>query len=187
MSEMEDPLRWYAIRTRSRHEKQVRDRLAGCGVEQFLPTVMRLHRWKDRKKEVELPLLSGYCFARFHWQDRLEVLKVLGVAGILGGNARREAIPDEEIDAFKTLVASPYRYDVHPYLHEGTAVEVHRGPLRGVRGTLLRKDKRHRLVIMVHVIKQAAAVEIDATDVTPVDDAAERVHSLGWTDLRRAG
>ena len=62
-------------------------------------------------------------------------------------------------------MASTLRYDAHPYLHEGMAVEVIRGPLEGVRGILLRKDKRHRLVIAVHLIQQAAAVEIDAADV----------------------
>jgi transcription antitermination factor NusG len=59
-------------------------------------------------------------------------------------------------------------YDSHPYLREGMRVEVIRGPLEGVRGILLRKDKRHRLVISVHLIQQAAAVEIDATDVVPL-------------------
>jgi len=34
--------RWYAIRTRARHEKQVRDRLESQGIEQLLPTVIKL-------------------------------------------------------------------------------------------------------------------------------------------------
>ena len=38
-------------------------------------------------------------------------------------------------------------YDSHPYLHEGMMVEVIRGPLQGVRGILLRKEKRYRLVL----------------------------------------
>ena len=69
MLDREQCPQWYAIRTRSRHEKLVRDRLVGFGVEQFLPTVVRLSQWKDRKKEVERPLFSGYCFARFLWKD----------------------------------------------------------------------------------------------------------------------
>jgi len=64
-------------------------------------------------------------------------------------------------------MTSTLRYDSHPYLREGMTVEVIRGPLEGVRGLLLRKDKRHRLVIAVHLIQQAAAVEIDASDVVP--------------------
>jgi len=160
--------RWYAIRTRSRHEKLVRDRLAAQGTEQLLPTVMRLSQWKDRKKEIEVPLFSGYCFAHFPWPERLAVLKVFGVVEIVGGGSHPEPIPDEEIHALRTLMASTLRYDAHPYLYEGMAVEVIRGPLEGVRGILLRKDKRHRLVIAVHLIQQAAAVEIDATDVAAI-------------------
>ena len=60
------------------------------------------------------------------------------------------------------------RYDSHPYLHEGMHVEVIRGPLQGVRGILLRKEKRHRLVLGVRLIQQAAALEIDVNDVVPV-------------------
>ena len=168
MPDANGTLRWYAVRTRSRHEKIVRDRLAGLGVEQLLPTVRRVSQWKDRKKEIEAPLFSGYCFTRFAWQDRTPVLKVSGVVAIVGGGARPEPIPDEEIAALRTLMASALRYDAHPYLREGMAVEVVRGPLQGVRGMLLRKDKRHRLVIAVHLIQQAAAVEIDAADVAPI-------------------
>ncbi|MGH7147001.1 MAG: UpxY family transcription antiterminator [Nitrospiraceae bacterium] len=157
--------RWYALRTRSRHEKLVRDRLAAQGIEQLLPTVKRLNQWKDRKKEIEAPLFPGYCFVRVAWQDRLPVLKVPGVVEIVGGGDRPEPIPDEEINSLKTLMTSTLRYDSHPYLHEGMTVEVVRGPLQGVQGILLRKEKRHRLVIAVHLIQQAAAVEIDASDI----------------------
>ncbi len=168
MSETQQTARWYAVRTRSRHEKQVRDRLAADGVEHLLPTVMRLSQWKDRKKEIEAPLFPGYCFARFCWPDRLAVQTVTGVVEIVRGGDGPEPVPDEEIEAIRCLMDSPLRYDVHPYLREGMQVEVRRGPLEGVRGILLRKAKRHRLVISIHLIQQAAAVEIDASEVVPV-------------------
>ncbi len=160
--------RWYAVRTRSRHEKLVRDRLAALGIEHLLPTVHKLSQWKDRKKEIEVALFSGYCFARIGWPDRLVVQTVSGVVEIIGGGQRPEPIPDAEIDALKSLMASELPYDAHPYLREGMMVEVRRGPLEGVRGILLRKAKRHRLVISIHLIQQAAAVEIDDSEVVPV-------------------
>lgn len=168
MPEAEGTPRWYAIRTRSRHEKLVRDRLAALGIEHLLPTVLRLNQWKDRKKEIEVPLFSGYCFARFRWPDRLSLQKVSGVVEIVRGGDGPEPIPDHEIDAIRNLMASTLRYDTHPYLREGMVVEVKRGPLEGVRGILLRKAKRHRLVISIHLIQQAAAVEIDASNVVSV-------------------
>jgi transcriptional antiterminator NusG len=161
-------LHWYALRTRSRHEKLVRDQLGKQGIEQLLPTVKRLSQWKDRKKEIEVPLFSGYCFVRFEQSAKLPVQKVSGVVEIVGSGSRPEPIPDEEIEALKTLVSSVLPYDPHPYLHEGMAVEVVRGPLQGVRGMLLRKDKRHRLVVGIRLIQQAAVVEIDVNNVAPV-------------------
>ena len=160
--------RWYALRTRSRHEKIVREQLANQGIEPLLPTVKRLSQWKDRKKEIELPLFSGYCFVRFASEQKLPVLKTIGVVDIVGASNCPEAIPDEEIAAIKTLMTSVLPYDPHPYLHEGMRVEVVRGPLQGIHGILLRKEKRHRLVIGVRLIQQAAAVEIDVTDIVPL-------------------
>jgi transcription antitermination factor NusG len=159
---------WYALRTRSRHEKIVRDRLVYQGLELLLPTVKRLSQWKDRKKEVEVPLFSGYCFVRFHSEQKLDILKTVGVVDIVGAGKRPEPIPDEEIAAIQTLMTSVLPYDPHPYLHEGMNVEVIRGPLQGVHGILLRKEKRHRLILGVRLIQQAAAVEIDTADVVAV-------------------
>jgi transcription antitermination factor NusG len=159
---------WYALRTKSRHEKLVRDQLDKQGIEPLLPTVKRLSQWKDRKKEIEVPLFSGYCFVRFGQEGKLPVQKVAGVVEIVGSGSRPEPIPDEEIEAVKTLMSSVLPYDPHPYLHEGMAVEVVRGPLQGVHGMLLRKEKRHRLVLGIRLIQQAAAVEIDVNDVVPI-------------------
>jgi transcription antitermination factor NusG len=60
------------------------------------------------------------------------------------------------------------QYDPCPLVHEGMMVEVVHGPLRGVVGRLMRKDKsRSRLVLSVDLIGQAVSVEIDAADVKP--------------------
>src|SRR5258708_15133311 len=48
-------LRWYAVRTRSRHEKIATQQLHTRGIETFLPVVTQIHRWSDRKKQVEVP------------------------------------------------------------------------------------------------------------------------------------
>lgn len=161
--------RWYALRTRSRHEKQVRDWLDKQGVERLLPALGRVSQWTDRKKIIEVPLFPGYCFARFLWENRLSVLEIPGVVQIVGsGSSAPEPIQDEEIDALKKLMVSTLSYDAHPYLREGMAVQVIRGPLEGIRGILLRKEKQYRLVISIHLIKHAAAVEIAAADVMPI-------------------
>jgi transcription antitermination factor NusG len=162
------PSQWYALRTRARHEKVVRDQLAARGVEPLLPTFVRLSQWKDRKKEIQLPLFPGYCFAKFSWQDRLPVLQAPGVVEVVGQAGRPVPVSETEIASIRTLLSCRRCYDPYPYLLEGRPVEVIRGPLQGIKGHLIRRANHHRLVISVQLIQQAAAVEIDATDVAPI-------------------
>jgi transcription antitermination factor NusG len=159
---------WYVVRTRSRHEKRVRDQLQTRDVETFLPTVERWSRWKDRRKKVAFPLFPGYCFAHFSLVDRLRVLNVAGVADLVGVGGRPEPVSDAEIEAIQRLARTTLQYDPHPFLTEGMDVEVVRGPLTGVRGKLLRKDRSTRLVLAVTLIRQAAVVEIHPADVVHV-------------------
>jgi transcription antitermination factor NusG len=162
------PPHWYAIRTRSRHEKRVHAILLDRGFDAFLPLWERWSRWKDRKKRVEFPLFPGYCFVFLDLASRLRILTAPGVVDFVGFGDGPVAIPDAEIEAVRALVRGPLRYDPHPFLAEGMEVEVLRGPLRGVRGRLVRKDRTVRLVITVNLIRHAAAVEVDAADVRPV-------------------
>jgi transcription antitermination factor NusG len=161
--------RWYAVRTRARHEKRVHAQLADRpGIDVFLPLRERRSRWKDRVKRIQEPLFPGYCFARFRRLDRLRVLQTVGVVGLVGASGEPEPIPDSEIEAIRTLVGSRLAYEPFPFLAEGMMVEVIRGPLMGVRGCLLRKDRECRVVLSVTLIRQSVSVEVDVADVTPV-------------------
>jgi transcriptional antiterminator NusG len=160
---------WYAVRTRSRHEKRVHAQLADrLRIEAFLPLRERRSRWKDRVKRIQEPVFPGYCFARFRRGDRLQVLTVAGVVGLVGLAGEPEPIPDSEIEAIRVLAGSGLGYEPFPFLVEGKAVEVIRGPLMGTRGRLVRKHREYRVVLSVTLIRQSVLVEIDATDVTPV-------------------
>jgi hypothetical protein len=61
------------------------DSISG-GIEPLIPTVKRMSQWKDRKKEIDVPLFSEYCFARFGSDQKLPVLKTVGVIDIVGGD-----------------------------------------------------------------------------------------------------
>jgi transcriptional antiterminator NusG len=158
---------WFAIWTRSRHEKLVRDQLQQKQVEVFLPTITKWSRWKDRKKQIEWPLFPGYCFACFDVTDRLPILKCDGVVTIVGTDGVPSAIPPVEIDSIRQLIESELAFDPCPLIKEGMMVEVKAGPLKGVVGRLVRKGSHARLVLSVDLIGQAVSVEVDAADVKP--------------------
>ena len=157
---------WYAIWTRSRHEQAVREQLEQRHIEAFLPTITRWSRWKDRKKKIDWPLFPGYCFARFDPNESLPVLKCTGVVNIVSFDGKPAAIPGFELDSIRVLIGSELQFDPCPLIHEGMMVEVVHGPLKGVKGRLMRKDaQRARLVLSVDLIGQAVSVEVDASDV----------------------
>jgi transcription antitermination factor NusG len=156
---------WFAVWTRSRAEKAVHEQLARKGVEVFLPTVPRWSRWKDRRKRIDWPLFPGYCFARFDPADSLTVLTCTGVATIVSFDGQLAPIPDAEVEAVRRLVTSDLQYDPCPFITEGSRVEVIDGPLKGVTGWLVKKDRHARLVLSVELIGRAVATTVDAADV----------------------
>jgi transcription antitermination factor NusG len=158
-------LRWYAVWTRSRHEQVVRTQLDDKQVPAFLPTLTKWSRWKDRRKQIEVPLFPGYVFARFDPDQRLAVLKCSGVVSIVSINGAPAPVPDEEIEGIRTLVTSTLPFDPCPTIRTGTMVEVVHGPLKGVVGRLTRKGTQARLILAVNLIGQGVSVQVDAADV----------------------
>src|SRR5437016_13905674 len=64
---------WYARYTRSRHEQVVRNQLKDKGIQNFLPLYMKVSQWKDRRKEINIPLFPGYLFVKILIQDSVAV------------------------------------------------------------------------------------------------------------------
>ena len=160
---------WYAIQTRSRHEKMVRDQLAAKSIKHLLPLWRKRSLWKDRVKYVEVPLFSGYLFGYFALLEKVTVLETFGVARIVGVNGTAVPVPDEQITAVRTMVEHRLPYDPHPYLVEGMRVRIKCGPLIGAEGILIEKRQKHRLVISMDLIQQGVAVEVDIANVEPLD------------------
>lgn len=159
---------WFALQTRSRHEKLVHNDLQRQEIETFLPTIRRLSQWKDRKKTIDFPLFAGYCFARFSlYEKRLTILQSPGVVRIVGSHGYPEPIPDHEIQSLQILSKNRHPHETYPFLKEGMLAEIVRGPLQGVTGRLVRHARQCRLVLSISLIQQAVAVEVDAADVMP--------------------
>lgn len=165
-----EEMRWYALHTRSRHERIVAQRLREFGLETYLPTVHEVHRWSDRKKKVEVPLFSCYVFLHCALtpQDRNHVYRVDSVLGFVGGGGTATAIPDEQIENVRTLLSQTAPWRSHPFLKAGQRVRVKGGALDGIEGIFLSENGDHSLVISVDAIQRSMSVRIDGYDVVPV-------------------
>lgn len=161
---------WVAVYTVARHEKVVARQLEERRIETFLPLYRSLHRWKDRRKLVELALFPGYVFVRMSTDSKLRVLQVPGVVSIVSFNGELAALPEQEINALRDGLENRLYAEPCPYLRVGKRVRVIRGPMAGAEGILSRKKDKCRVVISVDVLMRSVAVEVDATDL-------ELVHS----------
>lgn len=159
---------WYAIQTRSRHEKCVAEQLRAQSFESFLPVQRCQHRWRNGVlADVELPLFPGYLFARTTAAERRQLLQVAGVVGLAASTAHPSAVPDDDIDTLRRVAESP-RVQAHPYVNLGERVRIISGPLAGVEGIVSRHKQELRLVLSVEIIMRSVAVEVRASDIEPL-------------------
>jgi len=159
---------WYALYTRHQHEKNVARALAGKGLEVFLPLYTAVHRWKDRDKQLSLPLFPCYVFLQSPVERWLQVLSTPGVHSVLGFGGRPALIPRSEIEAVRKVVGSSIKAEPHPFLKCGDRVRLTAGPLQGLEGLLQRKTNLWKLVVSVDMLQRSVAVEIDASMVERV-------------------
>jgi transcription termination/antitermination protein NusG len=159
---------WYALYTTARHEKVVARQLEERKIETFLPLYRTWHRWKDRRKQVELALFPSYVFVRIEERDKLRVLKVSGAVHLVTFNGKMAALPEREIEALRNALDNQIYAEPCPYLRVGRRVRVKCGPMCGAEGILARKKDKCRVVISVDVLMRSVAVEIDGADLEAI-------------------
>ncbi len=165
--------KWYAVCVKHQHEKAVARTLAGLGLETFLPLYRSRRTWSDRIKILELPLFSGYVFARFAASERLVVLVAPGVRSIVSSGGRLAAVSEEEIASLQRMVSSGAPLQPYPFLQVGQTVRIERGPLRGVKGILLQCKGSWRVVVSIEILQRSVAAEVDREDVVPCKTRAD--------------
>jgi transcription antitermination factor NusG len=163
-----EDLHWYAVRTRSNHEKRVAERLVHRNIDHLLPIYTSLRQWKDRKVSLSMPLFPGYLFARLCVRERLLVLEVPGVAGLVGIGSQPVPLADEEIRAIQGCMKPQSSIVPHPYLNVGKRARVRCGPFQGIEGIVVSTNNETRLVISFNLIQSSVTLEIDQIELEPV-------------------
>jgi len=169
---------WYALHTRSRHEKVVDGVLRDRGFRTFLPlTLKRSLLSLRRMREAELPLFPGYTFVQFApSQENIRLVRAsVGVAGLVGSSSGPVSIPDAEIEAIEKVLATDLASFPGDGLSLGQRVVVTSGPLRGVCGEIVRRRRQRRFLVKIRLIQRSLEVELSPSDlesVVPVDELA---------------
>jgi transcription antitermination factor NusG len=161
--EVEPVDRWYALTVKPRHEFKVLEGLSQLnGTEGFLPTYPDKRLWSDRVKVLDVPLFTGYVFARFKADKlRMPVLRLGGVKSIVGFGGDPMALADSEIESVRTLVASGFPVRQWPFLPVGQRVRVEHGPLKGAEGLIVAQKDVWLMVVTIELLQRSVAVQLD--------------------------
>jgi transcription antitermination factor NusG len=162
------PTAWYALHTKHQHEKSITAILGDKGFEVFCPTYSEVHRWKDRKKEVTLPLFPGYVFVAEGLDRRLELVSTPGVCKIVGFGNTPALVPEVEIESIRRATLSSRPLEPHPFLKAGERVRLKCGPLAGVEGILQKWKDSYRLVLSIELLGRSVSVEVQQCDILPI-------------------
>lgn len=158
---IEFPCHWHAIYVHSRAEKKVHVELTIKGVESFLPLQRKLRQWSDRKKWVEIPLISGYVFVHITRRQYDLVLQTDNVMQYVRFEGKAAIIRDQDIEILKRMLGQS-DLDVEITMEElqpGMQVEIIAGPMMGVRGELIEFRGKNKVALRIPPLGFTVLVE----------------------------
>jgi transcription antitermination factor NusG len=161
-------LNWYALAVKSRHEFVARDELVHKGITTFLPSILKLRQWRDRKKQIEFPLFPGYLFVYLAAcaEEFVRALKARGSVSLISLEPGRPTpVKPEEIEALKAVIACGRSFDVYPHFQPGTKVRLCKGPLAGTEGVLARREDHHLFCVNVEILGRSVGLRVNADDI----------------------
>src|ERR1035437_2853981 len=155
---------WFVIWAESRAEKKVEKRMAALGLSPWLPIVKERHRWSDRWREVECPLLPGYLFARAATADWHRILRTPGVLTVITERGKPALLADSFVASLRDAIgregAAPEAVTESVDYVPGDEVIVQEGVLSGVRGIVRERRSGRQLVLWVAEIGRGVAFTI---------------------------
>jgi len=165
LGSMEEERRWFAVFTRSHHEKRVAQYYAERNIEHLLPVSRVERQWSHyRKVTIEMPLFPNYLFVHISRRERTRAIEVPGALSLVGQNSVPAPLPDVEIESLRESLKL-HNCQPHPYLAAGSRVVIHKGALAGRVGVVLRNKNHYRVVLTIACIMRSFVVEVDAADL----------------------
>jgi len=153
--------RWYALYTRSRAEKKVYDQLTAMGIKTYLPLKRVLRQWSDRKKWVEVPIISSYIFINIPKKDYKKVFDARGVVAYVSHKGKAVTIPEHEIEAMRKTIDNNIEFDLqHRNIKKGEEIKITSGPLKGIKGIVKEVHGDKKLYISISNIGYTLVIDM---------------------------
>jgi transcriptional antiterminator RfaH len=158
----QDKQKWYVVKTNPRAEKKVYERIISSGINAYLPLVSTIRQWSDRKKKIDLPLISSTLFVNCSEKDFSKVFNIPGFHSFLYYLKKPAVVRDYEINNLRILLKENVDFESFETekLLKGDKVEVIRGPFQGLIATSIEIDRSHKLIVEIEGMDQKFIVHV---------------------------
>ena len=141
-------MNWFVIYTKSRQEKKVALELEKMGITVYCPMINQIRQWSDRKKKVEVPLMSSYVFVQLKERDREAVFEVPGIVRYVYWLEKPAIVRDEEIAVMKAWLSTQTVEAKVEGLRRGDRMKVSSGIFEGKEGFVEEISKNRVLLLL---------------------------------------
>lgn len=154
--------KWYVVKTSSRAEKKVAERIEKQNIKVYLPLIQSIRQWSDRKKKISLPLIPATIFVNCHEEDLFKLYNIQGFNSILHFLKKPAIVKNYEIENLKILLKESIEEIENnaTKIFNGDKVEVIRGPLQGLIATSVEESRTHRLIVEIESLDQRFIVHV---------------------------
>jgi transcription antitermination factor NusG len=157
---------WRVAHTKSRREKALAHYFTKAGIGYYLPMFKRQQSNIKRVRYSLIPVFNGYLFFQADDFEKHKAMRSNHIARIIDvGNEKALVKELKQIEQALSGSKKIYPYD---FVDTGKWVRVKKGPLKGIEGQIVRKEKNYRLVLSVESIKQSICVSIESAQVEPI-------------------
>ena len=167
---LSDPTeQWFVVYTKPLAEKKVAERIGQLGLAVYLPLYTTIKQWSDRKKKLEKPLISSVVFVQCAAADLHLLYNIQGFSRVLHHNGKPAVVQAHEIQNLRILLQEVGVGELKPLqIQPGAAVEVTRGPFKGVIATAVQVLNSMRLLIEIKQLGIAFSVNVPKSFVRPL-------------------
>ena len=136
--------KWYALYTKSRHEKKVTERLVHEGFDVFCPMIKTVKQWSDRKKKVSVPLIPSYIFIKVEEKNRTKVLSDPSILNFVYWLGKPAVIKNNEIDRLKGVISNEeiQEFEIR-HLNIGDKINIEKGFLKENDAVIKKTSKNY--------------------------------------------
>lgn len=158
---------WYVIQTRPRYEKKVDEQIKAKGIETFLPLILTIRKWSDRKKKITIPMFPGYLFVHANEEERQRAIQeTIGALRYIFYRNKAAVVSDRELENIQLSLRDPERFKIeNTNVRKGDMVKITGGVFTGMEGVVTEIRGSYKLTINIIELSMSLNIILNSNEV----------------------